>query len=197
MTIILFTTIYNCIYGILDYETQIFNEEVKQLLSSNSINLYETIELISKKHIRLFSILTHAIEGLTQYTDLAVMNSTIIIIFSISVFKYYSSIGDALEAIQYLLIIISSIYVGLLLLIPIGSMEKSIRDVKNTLLNNYLIWESKNEKVQLLASSIVSRIEGCEYHGRLFGLVTFNERTIPLLLILVVILSALLKAASN
>uniref|UniRef100_A0A0N4Z5K2 Gustatory receptor n=1 Tax=Parastrongyloides trichosuri TaxID=131310 RepID=A0A0N4Z5K2_PARTI len=195
ITILLFITIFHCIYGVLDYETEVFNEESKYVLDNNTDNIQETIELLSKKHIKLFSMLTHGVQGLEKYTDLAIFNTTMVIIFAISVYRYYNGINNTVEAIEYMLIILSCIYLEVLLLLPIVWIDKNVHNVKNTILNNSLIWESKNENVQMLASTMVTRIEACEYHGKMIGLVTFNERTISFLLVVVIILSAMLKAA--
>uniref|UniRef100_A0A0N4Z5J9 Gustatory receptor n=1 Tax=Parastrongyloides trichosuri TaxID=131310 RepID=A0A0N4Z5J9_PARTI len=195
LIITLFTTILHCIYGVLSYEVQVFSEEAKNMLENNDNNIERTLELLSKKHIKLFSMLIHGIKGLEQYTNVVVMNFSVMIIFSVSVFRYYLSTGNYLEAVGYVLVIISSASIILLLLVPILFIDRNALYVKNIILNNTIIWEKKNYKLQPIALGIIHRIENCEYHGKLLGMIPFDERTLPFILLFLNIFSILLGTA--
>uniref|UniRef100_A0A0N5BLR8 Gustatory receptor n=1 Tax=Strongyloides papillosus TaxID=174720 RepID=A0A0N5BLR8_STREA len=196
LIIVISATIYSCIYGTLDFEAEAFGKECQEFFEKTPSIHLENINVISLKHTKFFKLVTFSHQIVGKYTDLAVFNCTMMIVYGISVYRFYSSTAsDTIYAIQYLLAIFCVIYLEVILLLPICFMDKSLQNIKNTILNNPILWDMKNTQLHGLALSMVTRSDHCEYHGLLMGLIPLNDKTIPLLLIVVVILTSLLGTA--
>ncbi|CEF70553.2 Dehydrogenase/reductase SDR family member on chromosome X [Strongyloides ratti] len=194
IVIVISASIYSGIYGILYYETEVFNNETQHVIEKTfSTNFSDKLDLISLKHSKLYKLITFSHQIIGKYTDFAIFNCTTMIIFGISVYRYYSStLSNIFITIQYILPIICIIYLEIIILLPICLMEKNLQNIKNNIINTSQIWETKHSLLHGTALSIVTRCDHCDYHGLLIGLIPFNDKTIPILLLIIVILSSLL-----
>uniref|UniRef100_A0A0K0FS90 Gustatory receptor n=1 Tax=Strongyloides venezuelensis TaxID=75913 RepID=A0A0K0FS90_STRVS len=196
LIIVISATIYSCIYGTLNFEAEAFAKECQEFFDKTTVIHLENINVISLKHTKFFKLVTFSHQIVGKYTDLAIFNCTMIIVYGISVYRFYSSTAsDTIYSMQYLLAILSVIYLEVILLLPICFMDKSLQNIKNIILNNPFLWDMKNNELHALALSMVTRSDHCEYHGLIMGLISLNDKTIPFLLIVVIILSSLLGTA--
>ncbi|CEF69979.1 Protein of unknown function DUF267, Caenorhabditis species family-containing protein [Strongyloides ratti] len=194
--ILLFVSIYTCIYNALNYEAEVFYEECNYILNKDFKEITEKLNIISIKHAKLYKVISFSHQTIGTWTNFAILNSTIMIIFGISVFRYYkSNTSNIFDMLQILFPIICLIYLELIILKPICSMDKHLKNIKNTILNIPYIWNKENYQLHGTALSIATRSDHCEYHGLFMNLIPFNDKTISILTLSIIIISLLLGEA--
>uniref|UniRef100_A0A0N5CHU0 Gustatory receptor n=1 Tax=Strongyloides papillosus TaxID=174720 RepID=A0A0N5CHU0_STREA len=197
LIIAVMVSIYICIYEVVSFESETFEKECKYFIEEDFSNFSNNIDIISKKHVRLFKLITLSHTTAGTYTDPIVMQCVVTIIMAVPIIRYYfSTISDIIQAINYIIVLISFALIMVLHLSSISNTVKSLRNIKNIILNSPKIWDNGNSKVRETALSIISRTEHCDYHGKIIQLIPLDDKTIPILLIIIHIVAFLAGVAT-
>uniref|UniRef100_A0A0K0FV18 Gustatory receptor n=1 Tax=Strongyloides venezuelensis TaxID=75913 RepID=A0A0K0FV18_STRVS len=184
LIIAIMVSIYLCIYEVVSFESETFEKECKYFIEEDLNNLSSNIDIISKKHVRLFKLITLSHTTIGTYTDPIVMQSVITIFMAVPIIRYYfSTVSDIIQAINYIIVLVSFALIMVLHLSSISNTVKSLRNIKNIILNSPQIWDNVNSKVHETALSIISRTDHCEYNGKILNLIPLDDKTIVILLI--------------
>jgi len=121
-------------------------------------------------------------EPLVTVSFISAFFSYVVSTFAVRAFK------DSFSTLQYVTfynwLVLSLLFV-FITLVPISKLHSKMRDTKNLILLEKVIWKEYDQEIYTLATNIVMRIDKVDYESRLFSAISVTSAFFNLLLLIV------------